>query len=322
MSENKSILFWLNSCIVSIIILITVGGITRLTDSGLSMVDWKPIMGIVPPLNNQDWLDSFDKYKNTPEFSNYHNHFTIDDYKSIFFWEYLHRMLGRFVGLLFLLPLLFFSSKKCFSNYDMKNLFIIFFLICIQGLMGWIMVSSGLVGEGDVSPYKLAIHFSLAIFIIGYIYWMKLRIQFKKEANNLNKMNSLIRLIFILFFLQIILGSISAGYTIGNTFIANPIVILMNRIFTELPYFILFLHILLGTIFTLAVLFLAKKTIFNDVSQYSNALSYIVIFQYFLGFMNILLETPLIIALLHQFLVAIILFMILKITFVLSSENQ
>ena len=318
--SNKNIVFWLDSCIFLICLLIVVGGITRLTNSGLSMVEWKPIIGIIPPINENQWNESFENYKAFPEYKNYHSDFLLSDYKKIFYWEYLHRMLGRLIGLYFLIPLLYFKAKKYLTKEQFKRLFSIFLLICIQGVFGWIMVQSGLVGIGAVSPYKLSIHLSLAMFIIGCIYWIKLDYKYNYKIDKHIK-QKLINNILLILFMQIVLGAITAGFGIGKVFLTSKNI--FYDIYSKLPFFIQTSHILLGIIFTLTVLFLSKRMLEkNDKAfKYTNALSYIVIFQFFTGIINIINAVPILIALLHQFIVIVILFLSIKIKYLLSVKE-
>ena len=320
MIPNKYIVSWLNICLILISILIVVGGITRLTNSGLSIVNWKPIMGIFPPVNKEQWQDSFSHYQQTPEFKNYHSSFTIKEYKQIFFWEYLHRMLGRLVGLTFLFPLIFFNSKKYFTKHEFRKLVYIFLLICLQGLMGWIMVKSGLVGEGDVSPYRLAIHLGMAMLIVGSIYLMKLNFKYGKDKIE-NVENNLIDNVLVIMFVQLILGAVTAGYGVGKEFLNGDSIFIMKNILSNGAFFIQFSHILLGTIFLIATMFFSRSMINIDkIFPYSNSLSYIVLFQYFVGILNLIQRVPLSIGLIHQFLVIIILLLIIKIKFLISNK--
>ena len=150
-------------------IMIVVGGLTRLTDSGLSITEWQLFSGLLPPLNNTDWINYFDLYKKIPEFTEQNYSMTLDEFKVIFWWEWAHRFLGRLIGISFLLPLLFFTFKEGFKK--LLNLYIIFFLICFQGFMGWYMVSSGLVDRVDVSHFRLSAHLIIAFLILSLILW-------------------------------------------------------------------------------------------------------------------------------------------------------
>ena len=163
---------WLAICAVTIFGMILLGGVTRLTESGLSMVDWRPIIGVIPPLSHADWLYLFDQYKLFPEYQLVNQGMGLDEFKQIFWFEYLHRMLGRFIGLLFFVPLMIFLWMGKVKPEVKPHLFFLLFLGACQGLMGWYMVKSGLVDRPDVSQYRLTAHLGLAIAIYGYIVWL------------------------------------------------------------------------------------------------------------------------------------------------------
>ena len=153
---------WLYSATILILLMITIGGITRLTESGLSIVDWRPITGIIPPLDNQQWEFEFNKYQLYPEFQKVNSSITLSDFKKIYFWEYLHRMIGRILGLYFIFPFIFFIYTKKITYNHISKLSLIFILGGFQAFIGWYMVKSGLVDIPDVSHYRLALHLLLA----------------------------------------------------------------------------------------------------------------------------------------------------------------
>ena len=166
---KKNISYWLFAMFWIVSIMIIVGGLTRLTDSGLSITEWQLFSGILPPLNTSQWNEYFDLYKKIPEYKLQNYSMSLNEFKVIFWWEFLHRFLGRLIGIFFLLPLIFFSLKLGFSKT--KKLFTIFFLICLQGFIGWYMVSSGLIDRVDVSHYRLSLHLVLAFIILSLIFW-------------------------------------------------------------------------------------------------------------------------------------------------------
>ena len=169
--DNKNIYIssWLLLITFFIALMIIVGGLTRLTDSGLSITKWQLFSGFLPPLNNDDWENYFNLYKETSEFKVQNYAMTMYEFKIIFWWEWAHRFLGRLVGISFLLPLIYFTTKLGFKS--LKRLYLIFFLICFQGFIGWYMVTSGLVNRVDVSHYRLALHLLIAFFILSLILW-------------------------------------------------------------------------------------------------------------------------------------------------------
>lgn len=227
-SYSKYINFWLLSLALTILIMIAVGGLTRLTESGLSMVDWNPIMGIVPPLSQNDWNYLFSQYQLFPEYQIKNLGMTLNEFKFIFWWEYLHRLLARFLGLFYLIPCVYFIFNKTINGKNIIYYLAIFFLISFQGFMGWYMVSSGLVNNPDVSHFRLSIHLFIAVIILSLIYWsylnsdnLELKLYFGRSS------------IFFYFFLfliycQIVLGAFTSGLDAGLIYQTWP---LMNANF-------------------------------------------------------------------------------------------
>ena len=175
-SYDRWIARWLTLCALVIFGMILLGGVTRLTDSGLSMVEWNPIMGVIPPLSESDWQVAFDKYKQYPEFQKINFDMDLEGFKVIFLYEYLHRVLGRLIGLLYFLPLVFFWAKGMVKHSLRGHLALLLVLGGCQGLMGWYMVKSGLVDRPDVSQYRLTAHLGLALLVYGYMVWLILRL--------------------------------------------------------------------------------------------------------------------------------------------------
>jgi len=165
---------WLAICAAMVLGMTVLGGATRLTHSGLSIVEWQPIVGTLPPLSDADWNTTFDKYKQTPEYKQVNQGMSLDAFKSIFWWEYFHRLLGRTIGFVFLLPLLYFWWRRALSRPLVRVLLGIFVLGGLQGFMGWYMVSSGLVDEPAVSPFRLTAHLLLALAIFAAMWWTAL----------------------------------------------------------------------------------------------------------------------------------------------------
>jgi len=171
---NYKLKIWLIILLLLIIIVILVGGLTRLTDSGLSITTWELFIGFLPPLTNNKWIEYFNLYKAIPEFNQQNFNMTLSEFKFIFWWEWSHRQLGRLVGLTVLLPLIYFTIKEGF--WVLKKFGIIFLLVCLQGFFGWYMVSSGLVNRVDVSHYRLSIHLVTAFLILSIIFWNFLKL--------------------------------------------------------------------------------------------------------------------------------------------------
>ncbi len=224
----KFFISWLVMLIALIIIMIIVGGLTRLTDSGLSITQWQLFSGIIPPITQNDWIYYFDLYKKIPEFKLQNYSMTLQEFKIIFWWEWIHRFLGRLIGLAALIPLVYFSFKLPFKI--LKNLHIVFLLLCFQGFMGWYMVSSGLVDRVDVSHFRLSAHLFIAFLILSILVWYYFNLKNKKEKNffiNNSKLNSVKFFIFLVF-LQIIFGAFVSGLDAGKIYQTWP---LMNETF-------------------------------------------------------------------------------------------
>ena len=207
---SKYIRLWLIFMIILIVSIVGVGGLTRLTDSGLSITAWELFSGILPPFTSEKWDFYFNEYKQIPEFKILNFDMTLDEFKVIFYWEWGHRILARFIGLFSIIPLIFiFLSIKRDFFYE-KKYYSIFLLICFQGFIGWFMVSSGLVDNTDVSHYRLALHLSIAFFILSVVFWFLLEnLQIKKNKDKISTSFLSIFLFFLI--LQIILGAFLAG---------------------------------------------------------------------------------------------------------------
>ena len=216
---NNQLSIWLIFMFWIISIMIVVGGLTRLTDSGLSITKWQLFSGLLPPLNQNDWILYFDLYKEIPEFKLQNFDMSMQEFKVIFWWEWAHRFLGRLIGLGFLIPLIYFSFKINVSK--LLSLYLIFFLICFQGFIGWYMVTSGLVERIDVSHYRLSIHLVIAFLILSLILWNYLKISINSEI--LNKINPIIPFFFlVLIFIQIIIGAFVSGMDAGKIYNTWP----------------------------------------------------------------------------------------------------
>ena len=221
-TRDVTIAIWLIVILVMVFAMIVIGGVTRLTHSGLSMVEWHPITGWFPPLDESDWLDVFNKYKSSPEFQKINKGMDLNGFKSIFWLEYLHRLWGRIIGVVFLLPFIFFLAYGWVSRELAPKLTLMFFLGVLQAVLGWYMVKSGLVDRPDVSQYRLTAHFSLALIIIGSIEWIVLGLLFPKSNEDKETPLGLFSvIIFILAFFTALSGGFVAGTDAGffyNTF--------------------------------------------------------------------------------------------------------
>jgi cytochrome c oxidase assembly protein subunit 15 len=226
-SDNKIIASWLLLCCATIFAMVVLGGVTRLTGSGLSMVEWAPIMGILPPLNHAEWQETFLLYQQFPEYQLKNYNMSLQEFKSIFWFEYAHRLLGRSIGLIFLLPFLFFLFKGKINKALTPKLVTMFILGGLQGLMGWYMVKSGLIKDPHVSQYRLTAHLALAIIIYAYMFWVALDLLYPKidEARKFvnKKLTRLSLIITGLVFITILSGGFVAGIRAGFAFNTFPL---------------------------------------------------------------------------------------------------
>tara|TARA_Y100000816_G_scaffold246673_1_gene195117 strand:+ start:2212 stop:3234 length:1023 start_codon:yes stop_codon:yes gene_type:complete len=223
---DKLLNLWLISLIFLVGIMIVVGGLTRLTDSGLSITQWQLFSGIIPPITEKNWIYYFDLYKKIPEYKLQNFSMTLQEFKVIFWWEWGHRILGRIIGLVFLLPLIFFTFKINFKK--LLDLYIIFIIVCFQGFIGWYMVSSGLTERVDVSHFRLSLHLFIAFLILTSLVWYYLN--FKSDLNKrffINNSNFIsIKFFLFLIFFQIIFGALVSGLDAGKIYQTWP---LMNE---------------------------------------------------------------------------------------------
>ena len=212
-SSSRPVAIWLVTGVFMIVVQIILGGITRLTDSGLSITEWKPLLGTLPPMNDEQWSKSFNQYKQIAQYKQLHAYFSIEDFKSIFFWEWLHRLWGRLIGIVFIIPFLIFLAKKKISKEMISPLIILFLLGALQAVVGWVMVKSGLNDEDIyVSHIRLAIHFMAAMVLLVYAFWLCLN-YLEKPENKLPAPASkkFIFLITSLLFFQLGYGAFMAG---------------------------------------------------------------------------------------------------------------
>ena len=310
---NNQLSIWLITMFFIISVMIIVGGLTRLTDSGLSITKWQLFSGLIPPLNQEDWIMYFNLYKQIPEFKLQNFNMTISEFKIIFWWEWAHRFLGRLIGICFLLPLIYFSFKIKFSK--LLNFYFIFFLICFQGFLGWYMVSSGLVDRVDVSHYRLSVHLVLAFLILSLIFWNYLKITVLNN-NQSFRINRFIPFCFlILIFVQIAIGAFVSGMDAGKIYNSWPLMgstyfpndnnisnLFKLSAFDD-PSLVQFIHRNLAyviSIFYLLILFKIYKNKIYDLYKSVNLLGIIIIIQVLLGVFTILYGAQIFIASMHQ----------------------
>ena len=310
-------LYWIITLISLIIIMIIVGGLTRLTDSGLSITSWDLFKGIIPPLNKSDWLYYFSLYKEIPQFNLLFPDMSLKEFKYIFLWEYFHRLLGRLIGITFLIPLLFLIYKKALSKEYLIKLNLLFFFLFFQGFLGWFMVESGLIDDVTVSHYRLALHLFFAFIIFSSLVWILLNFLRKKNNSFFNSNNNFFSIkIFIFFiFLQIIIGAFVSGLDAGKIYQSWPLMnqsyfpddlnffkIKSYKIFDN-PSFVQFFHrnadyVIFGlTLYIGFLIFRFKK--YNLYIAYS-LLLFVVFIQIILGVATLLSGLNILIASFHQ----------------------
>ena len=229
MLKNKKyhifFLTWLAGMIALVALIIVVGGLTRLTESGLSITKWELFSGILPPLNPAEWSKYFLLYKEIPQFILLNSSMSLDEFKIIFLWEYYHRLLGRIIGLFFIIPFLFLIFKKKLNRSLITKLSFIFILILFQGAIGWYMVVSGLTNNVSVSHYRLAFHLSTAFIIFSSLVWLFIN-YYSNEKKKFFQLNSdflLIKIIIFLIFIQIIIGALVSGLDAGKIYQTWPL---------------------------------------------------------------------------------------------------
>ncbi len=309
---KNSLVFWLASMYWIISIMIIIGGLTRLTDSGLSITEWQLFSGFLPPLNESDWKNYFNLYKEIPEFKLQNYSMTLQEFKVIFWWEWIHRFLGRLMGISFLIPLFIFSFKIGFKK--LMRLYLIFFLICFQGFIGWYMVSSGLIDRVDVSHFRLSIHLIIAFLILSLILWNYFNLKYISFHNK--KLNFFIPFIFlILIFFQIIIGAFVSGMDAGNIYNSWPlmgstyfpndseIINLFNLSAFSDPSLVQFMHRNLAYMIFIFYLYILIKIYKNKLIEFFfsiNLLGLLLIIQIILGVLTLTHGAHIVLASMHQ----------------------
>ena len=314
--ENIPVIVWLLSGCLLIFTMVIVGGITRLTGSGLSMVDWKLFAGSIPPVNNQQWVETFELYKQFPEFQKQNYMFTLAEFKSIFFWEYIHRLLGRLIGLVFIIPFIYFLIKKRLSKKLTLQCIVLLFMGASQGAIGWWMVKSGLVNNPDVSHFRLATHLITAFLTFSYTFWVALSLIYPNKSHQNKTLYKLSFILMIVVIIQIIYGAFVAGLDAGKVYNSWP---KMNNdwiaesVYSMTPLWNNFVNGIAGVqfihrTFAFVVLFLiiyifyqSRKTPLIQLEKNAiNLLLVTVFFQMVLGIITLVLGVPIWLGVIHQ----------------------
>jgi cytochrome c oxidase assembly protein subunit 15 len=309
---KRFIEIWLYLMLLLIILIVFIGGLTRLTDSGLSITEWELFKGIFPPLNNEMWIFYFDLYKQIPEYKEVNYAMSLSEFKVIYYWEFGHRLIARVIGLFSILPLvyLFFIFKD--HRKEILKYVIIFLLICFQGLIGWFMVKSGLIDNTDVSHYRLALHLSVAFIILSIVFWFILdNLKIHKFKSKLPK--NFLRIFLFFIILQIILGAFLAGLNGGLLYNTWPDMngsFLPNDIFTKdlflpessnNPSVIQFYHRIIGYLIVFFLFFLNYLFFKNNFSYKSVIiLNFAIFLQVLIGIITLISGVKIVYASLHQ----------------------
>ena len=311
-SSNYQLKIWMVSLLVMIMLIILVGGLTRLTDSGLSITSWELFIGSLPPLTNNKWLEYFDLYKTIPEYKEQNFNMTLGEFKIIFWWEWAHRQLGRLIGLTVLLPMIYFTFKN--GVWVLKEYSIIFFLVCFQGFIGWYMVSSGLVERVDVSHYRLSLHLITAFIILSIVFWKFLKLTNLKINEITFKLN-LIKFFLFLLYLQLVIGAFVSGMDAGKIYNTWPLmgasyfpddsrfVEFFNISLFDNPSIVQFIHRNLAYLICFIYLYILYEVLRNGNSRLKFLILIIggtLLFQIFLGILTILSGVKIFYASLHQ----------------------
>ena len=319
-TANKSVIYWLLSGCFLLFLMVTVGGITRLTNSGLSMTDWHLVTDTFPPMTDAKWNAAFEEYKKFPEYQkiNIHNDFQLSDYKFIYFWEWFHRFIGRIIGLVFIVPFLYFLIKKKLDRATVKKCFVLLFMGGFQGFLGWFMVRSGLIDNPDVSHFRLALHLTFAFITFAYTLWVALDLLYPHRKPAQAGLRKMARYALVFLLIQIIYGGFVAGLNAGlihnhwplmsdGQFIHDSVFIEQKNLLlnlTEGKSGVQFVHRTLAyvVVFSIAWLFIKSKKslLLQDQKKGINGLMSLVLVQFALGVFTLLLSVPLWLGLAHQ----------------------
>ncbi len=316
-NKNIYISYWLLLITFLVALMIIIGGLTRLTDSGLSITRWDLVSGILPPLSLNEWEKSFSLYKYIPEYKLLNSSMTLDQFKTIYWWEYIHRLLGRFVGLFFLIPLLYFTLKKKIKKNSLISLYLILLLILFQGFIGWFMVRSGLTEKTDVSHYRLATHLTLAFIIFILLLWNYLEHREQQVLISNKKLPLHLPIFFILFLLlQICVGALVSGLDAGKIYQSWP---LMNQSYfpddsnlrdlfslkaLETPSILQFIHrnvaYFIILLFSFIAIIIYRYKDFAYLRNITQLIFILLFLQTFLGILTVLSGSWIILASMHQ----------------------
>lgn len=328
LTDRQQIRLWYWSGAAGVFLILVIGGITRLTQSGLSIVEWNPLMGVIPPLTDAGWMEVFDKYREFPEYQQRNQGMSLTEFKFIFFWEYIHRAAGRLLGLVFLVPFVYFLVKRKFSSLQFRRALILLFLGLSQGFMGWFMVKSGLVDVPFVSPYRLAAHLLLAFTVFGCCVWFALDLTREtrsafRPADSAAGTRWLVGIFLAVLILQVAWGAFVAGLHAGHVYNTFP---KMNQYWIPPELWLLepwvrnlsentaavqWIHRVLGTLLVMIAVVIWGRLTYSDLNwtakKWGVVLLGFVLTQYLVGVFTLLYHVPIFLGVLHQAM-ALILF--------------
>ena len=331
--SHRQVSIWLLSMIILVFSMIVVGGLTRLTDSGLSITEWELFKGVLPPLTKDSWETYFYLYKQIPQFKLLNPLMTFEQFKIIFYWEYFHRLLGRVIGLMYLIPLIYFSFQNKIEKKTLLVLYFIFLLILLQGVLGWYMVESGLIINTSVSHYRLSMHLFFAFIIISFLIWNYLNFKSNIKKNFFNLKNKLVKILFLFILIQIIIGAFVSGLDAGlvyqtwpkmnlsyfpddiNIYDFNLILFLNDQSFVQ------FLHRNIAYLIMIFTIIIGIKMFKKKQTKYF--LNYLFVFfvlfiQILLGIYTLISGLNLYLASMHQITSVILVFTVLNLNHKLS----
>ena len=324
---------WLLSMIILVFFMIMVGGLTRLTDSGLSITEWELFTGVFPPFTNDKWIVYFNLYKEIPQFKLVNSQMTLEEFKVIFYWEYFHRLFGRIIGLVYLIPLVFLTFTGALNKKTLLVFYFIFLLILLQGVIGWYMVESGLTTNISVSHYRLSLHLFLAFIIISFLIWNYLNYKYNERKVFFNLEPKLPKILFTFILIQIVIGAFVSGLDAGLIYQTWPkmnlsyfpddvrlletnVINLFNN-----QSFVQFLHRIIAYLIISLAFFIGVKLFFEKSKKF--LASYIAVFfvlslQVFLGILTLISGLNVYLASLHQITSVVLVYTVLNLNHKLS----
>lgn len=332
-TDNRVVGRWLLLCCALVFAMVVLGGVTRLTGSGLSMVRWQPLSGVIPPISAKAWEVEFQHYQTSPEFKKINRHLLLDEFKTIFYFEYAHRMLGRMIGLAFLLPLLYLVWRRRIRRQLVPRLVVLFILGGLQGLLGWYMVKSGLVDIPRVSPYRLTAHLVAAVAIYGYMFWVALDLLHNRTSEpGVSRVAGMASMAAFMVLVTMLSGGFVAGLKAGHAFNSFPLMAgkwlppgylaaepAWRNFFETIPT-VQFNHRWLAiATFVLVLVFVARGWQDATLARYRRVLALfagVASVQVVLGISTLLLHVPVILGAAHQGCALVLFTVALYLTFV------